>query len=172
MSSTKQNYLFNLLLTGFNIIFPVISFPYAAKILGPVGIGKVQFILSFSQYFALIAALGIPIYGVRIISQSAHNTKLLYKNLGELLYIHIICSIAITVLYLIVVTSFSFFGHDKSLYFLSGMIILMGFTSVDWYFTGIENFKVIALRSVTVKLISLIGLYLFVKTRPIIIYTS
>jgi O-antigen/teichoic acid export membrane protein len=165
LSSAKKNYIFNLLLTGFNILFPVISFPYAAKILGPVGIGKVQFILSFSQYFALIAALGIPIYGVRIISQSAHNSKLLYKNLGELLYIHIVCSVVITIIYVITIVSFSFFSNDKSLYFLSTLIILMGFTSIDWYFTGIENFKLIAIRSVSIKVISLICLYIFVKTR-------
>jgi len=165
LSATKKNYIFNLLLTGFNILFPVISFPYVAKILGPIGIGKVQFILSFTQYFALIAALGIPIYGVRVISQSTHDSKLLYKNLGELLYIHIICSIIITVLYVIAIISFSFFSSDKSLYFLSGLIILMGFTSIDWYFTGIENFKLIALRSVSIKIISLIFLFLFVKVR-------
>jgi O-antigen/teichoic acid export membrane protein len=155
LSSTKKNYIFNLLLTGFNILFPVISFPYAAKILGPVGIGKVQFIL----------ALGIPIYGVRIISQSSHDKKLLYKNLGELLFIHIIVSIIITAVYLATIYSFSFFAADKSLYLLSASIILMGFTSIDWYFTGIENFKLIALRSVSIKLVSLICLYIFVKTR-------
>lgn len=165
MSATKKNYIFNLLLTGFNILFPVISFPYVAKVLGPVGIGKVQFILSFSQYFALIAALGIPIYGVRIISQSVHNRQLLYKNLGELLSIHIICSIIVTVGYVITVVSFSFFGNDRSLYLLSGLIILMGFTSIDWYFTGIENFKLIAVRSVAIKVVALISLYLFVKTK-------
>jgi O-antigen/teichoic acid export membrane protein len=136
-----------------------------AKILGPVGIGKVQFILSFTQYFALVAALGIPIYGVRIISQSTHNSKLLYKNLGELLFIHITCSIIITTVYLFIIISFSFFDNDKSLYLLSGLIILMGFTSIDWYFSGIENFKLIALRSVSIKAISLIGLFLFVKVR-------
>jgi O-antigen/teichoic acid export membrane protein len=165
VSATKKNYIFNLLLTGFNILFPIISFPYAAKILGPVGIGKVQFMLSFSQYFALIAALGIPIYGARVISQSVHNTQLLYKNLGELLYIHIASSIVITAIYIITIASFSFFDNDKSLYLLSALIILMGFTSIDWYFTGIENFKLIAMRSVSIKVIALISLYVFVKTR-------
>jgi len=165
LSIIKRNYFFNLLLTGFNILFPVISFPYAAKILGPVGIGKVQFILSFTQYFALIAALGIPIYGVRVISQSTHDSKLLYKNLSQLLSIHIICSVIIGVIYLVTIFSFSFFRNDKSLYLLSGLIIIMGFTSIDWYFSGIENFKLIAIRSVCVKVVSLIGLFLFVKVR-------
>lgn len=165
MSSTKKNYIFNLILTGFNILFPVISFPYAAKILGPVGIGKVQFIVSFTQYFALIAALGIPIYGIRLISQSTHDTKLLYKNLGEVLYIHIVCSVLISAVYILTVYSFSFFAFDRSLYLMAGLIILMGFTSIDWYFSGIENFKLIAIRSVAIKAISLVFLYLFVKVK-------
>jgi O-antigen/teichoic acid export membrane protein len=165
LSSTKKNYIFNLLLTGFNILFPIISFPYAAKILGPIGIGKVQFMLSFTQYFALVAALGIPIYGSRLISQSTHDAKLLYKNLGELLFIHIFCSVIITALYVGVIMYFSFFESDRSLYFLAGSIVLMGFTSVDWYFSGIENFKMIAIRSVSVKALSLVGLFLFVKVR-------
>jgi len=165
LSSVKKNYIFNLILTGFNILFPVISFPYAAKILGPVGIGKVQFITSFTQYFALIAALGIPIYGVRLISQSTHDTKLLHKNLGEVLYIHIVCSVLVSVAYLLTIYSFGFFAVDKSLYLMSGSIILIGFTSVDWYFSGIENFKLIAIRSVTIKAISLVLLYVFVKIK-------
>jgi O-antigen/teichoic acid export membrane protein len=165
LSRTKINYAFNLILTGFNILFPIISFPYAAKVLGPEGIGKVQFILSFTQYFGLIAALGIPIYGVRVISQSAHDCKLLYRNLSELLSIHIICSVIVSVVYLIIIFSFSFFKQSISLYFLSGSIILMGFTSIDWYFSGIENFKLIAVRSVSVKIISLIGLFIFVKVK-------
>ena len=165
MSIIKKNYIFNLLLTGFNVLYPVISFPYAAKVLGPTGIGKVQFILSYTQYFALIAALGIPIYGVRIISQSTHDEKLLNKNLSELITIHILCSLIVIGLYIASIFSFAFFDNDKSLYFISGAIVLLGFTSLDWYFSGIENFKLIAIRTVFVKLISLVALLLFVKTK-------
>ena len=61
----KKNYFYNLLLSVVNILFPILSFPYASHILGPVGIGKVQFVISFAQYFALLAAIGIPIYGIK-----------------------------------------------------------------------------------------------------------
>lgn len=165
MNTIKKNYIFNFVLSGFNIIFPIVSFPYAAKILGPEGIGRVQFILSYTQYFALIAALGIPIYGVRLISQSTHDEKLLNRNLGHLITIHIICCVLISVLYVSSIFIFSFFDHDRPIYLLSGLIIMLGFTSLDWYFTGIEKFKLIAIRSVVVKVLSLIGLFLFVKVK-------
>lgn len=165
MSAVKKNYIFNFVLTGFNIIFPIISFPYAAKILGPEGIGKVQFVLSYTQYFALIAALGIPIYGVRIISQSTHDEQLLNRNLGQLISIHILCCVGISIIFLSTILAFSFFDHDRTIYLLAGLIIVLGFTSLDWYFTGVEKFKLIAIRSVVVKIISLIFLFVFVKTK-------
>ncbi len=121
--------------------------------------------MSFTQYFALIAALGIPIYGVRVISQAVHDKKLLYAGLSQLLSIHVICSILFTALYVVSIFAFPFFKAERSLYILAGLNILMGFTSIDWYFSGVENFRLIAIRSVTVKAISLVFLYLFVKTK-------
>jgi O-antigen/teichoic acid export membrane protein len=164
MTNVRNNYIFSLLLTGFNILFPIISFPYVAQVLGAVGVGKVQFILSFAQYFALLAALGIPFYGARLIAQASHDQNLLYKTLSELVYIHIICSLIVSAIYLVIIMSFPFFDRDRSLYFFAGVFILMGFSSIDWYFAGIENFRLIAIRSVAVKLVSLVALYLFVQT--------
>jgi len=127
MSNVRKNYIFSLVLTGFNILFPIISFPYVAQVLGAVGVGKVQFILSFSQYFAMIAALGIPFYGARLIAQATHDQKLVNKTLSELVYIHIICSLVVAVLYLVIILSFPFFSRDRSLYFFAGIFYPDGF---------------------------------------------
>ncbi len=64
-----KNYFYNLLLTLSNLLFPILSFPYISRVLGPEGLGKVQFVFSFAQYFAVIAGLGIPIYGMREIAR-------------------------------------------------------------------------------------------------------
>jgi O-antigen/teichoic acid export membrane protein len=49
----RKNIIYNILLSLTNILFPLISFPYAARILGPKGIGEVQFVMSFAQYFSI-----------------------------------------------------------------------------------------------------------------------
>ena len=43
--------------------------------------------------------------------------------------------------------------------------MLLSFTYSDWYYTGIEAFKTITLRSIVVKVISLILIFSFVKLR-------
>ncbi|MGF7072684.1 flippase [Mucilaginibacter sp. R-33] len=164
MSYIKKNYLFNLLLTVVNLIFPILSFPYAARILGPAGIGKVQFITSFTQYFALIAALGIPVYGIREIAKVKNQSKKLDQTFSELTFISILTSALLSIIYLIVIATLTRFQRDINFYFAATTIILFGFCSIDWFYSGIEQFKIIALRSVSIKAISLILLYLLVKT--------
>jgi O-antigen/teichoic acid export membrane protein len=160
----KKNYIYTLLLTIFNIIFPILSFPYISRILGPAGVGKVQFIITFAQYFALVSALGIPYYGVREIARVRSNNKELSKTFSELIFIYVITSVLISAIYIIVIMAFTHFSTDLSYYLPSLLIVLLGFSSIDWFYQGIEEFKSIALRSIFIKIASLVMMYMFVKT--------
>ena len=49
MSSLKTNVVLNFLNTVTGIIFPVITFPYAARVLLPEGIGAVNFLQAIQE---------------------------------------------------------------------------------------------------------------------------
>ena len=161
----KKKYFYNLSLSIVNILFPIFSFPYASHILGPVGIGKVQFIISFAQYFALLAGLGIPIYGIKEIASHRDNPRDLAKTYTELTSIYFFTSILFFLFYVAIISMHPFFANDKLLFFSSGMLILLSFSYTDWFYMGIEEFKGIAVRSIIIKFISLILLYTLVKTK-------
>lgn len=63
--SLKFNSVVNLIKTILGIIFPLITFPYASRVLGATGIGKVDYANSISNYFILFASLGIATYTIR-----------------------------------------------------------------------------------------------------------
>ena len=161
----KKNYIYNLILSVFNILFPILSFPYASRTLGPIGIGKVQFISSFTQYFVMIASLGIPVYGAREIAKLKGKNVLQSKVFSELLSIALIMSLLMTVFYLAIIYVFPFFTVDKHLYVIAAISIFFNFSSIDWLYLGLEEFKMIALRSVAIKVLSLVFLYLMVKSK-------
>lgn len=165
MPSIKKNLFHNTLFLLSNLLFPLISFSYASRILGPEAYGKIQFILVFAQYFVLVAAMGIPIFGVREIAKLRHNKKLLSKALSELLIINSISSVVITLIYLIIILNVPWFQTDLQLYLLGGLIVISGFSTLDWYYNGVEQFQFLSIRSVVIKSLSLIGLFLFVKTK-------
>lgn len=69
MSSLKTNITLNFINTITGIIFPVITFPYAARVLLPDGIGVVNFFQSIIAYIVLLTSLGIPMYAVREVAK-------------------------------------------------------------------------------------------------------
>jgi O-antigen/teichoic acid export membrane protein len=160
----KKNYFYNLSLTVTNILFPLLSFPYASRVLGMSGIGKVQLATSFAQYFALFAALGIPVYGVQEIAKIRHNRLKLNAVFSELLTIYFVTSLIVTAVYAIVIFSFPFFRPNIEVYVYAGLTILLGFSSIDWLYSGLEDFRSLARRTILVKVAALLLLFLFVKT--------
>ena len=166
----KKNYFYNLLLSITNILFPILSFPYASRILGPEGIGKVQMSSTLAQYFGLIAALGIPIYGMQEIARVRNDKKALSQVFSELFSIYFICSVLVAIVYLLVILYFPYFKENNALFLYAGIIVLLGFTTVDWFYAGLEEFKIIAIRSISIKIIALLLLYSFVKERSDYLY--
>jgi len=51
------------------MIFPLITFPYTSRVLGPEGSGKNNFAYSLVGYFILVGAIGIPLYGIREVAR-------------------------------------------------------------------------------------------------------
>ncbi len=160
-----KNYFYNLLLSITNILFPILSFPYVSRILGPEGIGKVQFVYSFAQYFALVAAIGIPIYGMKEIARYRDDFEGRSKVFSELLVIYLLTSICLCAVYLVVISSFPFFNADRDMYLSAAGMVVLSFCYIEWLYTGMEQFKAVALRSVLFKLIGLVLMYLFIKER-------
>lgn len=69
--------------TLMNIIFPLITFPYASNVLQVENLGKVNFASSVCGYFLLFAGLGISSYAVREGSRYVNdreNCRLLHRR--------------------------------------------------------------------------------------------
>jgi O-antigen/teichoic acid export membrane protein len=77
---TRKNVFYNVLLAISQVLFPLITFPYLARTLGPEHVGVLNFAESFAKYFVLLAALGIPIYGVREVAKVASDRVQLTKH--------------------------------------------------------------------------------------------
>lgn len=162
--SVKRNFVYNIILTSGNIIFPVITFPLVSRVLGPVGVGEVQFINTFAQYFVMIAALGIPIYGIREIAKTRSNNTELKKTATELLVINFLTSIIFSIVYFLLVLYVDYFSINREFYIVFSLILVTGFGNLEWLFSGLEKFRFIAIRSLLVKVISFVLILLLIKS--------
>ena len=74
------NAILNLIKSALSIVFPLITYPYALRVLGTEGIGKVSYTSSIISYFSLIAMLGVSTYAIRD-DQKLEKIKKSFQNL-------------------------------------------------------------------------------------------
>ena len=76
-----------------NVIFPFITGIYISHILLPETIGLVESARNLAQYFVILSFLGIPTYGLKIISQNRNDKKRFNQSYTELMVINFISTV-------------------------------------------------------------------------------
>lgn len=162
--SLGVNAALNALKAMLSIIFPLITYPYALRVLGVENIGKVDFSSSVVNYFLLIAGLGISTYAIREGAILRDESKAFEKFCSELLTINFISS-AIAIILLICITIAVPKFHDYTLLLaIQGLQIIGNLIGVVWLYTIEEDFAYITIRAVVVHIIALMMLFAFVHT--------
>jgi O-antigen/teichoic acid export membrane protein len=152
------------------VAFPVIATPYVSRILGVENIGIVNFAVTYASYFALFAALGIPKYGIREIAKYNNgNPEKRHQVFSELFTINILSTVVFSAVYLLTVFSVPALYQERTFLLITGISVFSAPLNLDWFFSGREKFKLVMIRSLLAKIISLGGLFIFVHTREDII---
>ncbi len=163
-TSLKKNAVLNTIKTLCQVIFPIITIPYISRALGAVNYGKVNYTASIISYFALFAAFGINNYATREGARIRDDKDNLKELASQLYTISIITSI-ISILTLLAVVFGLFSDNDKRILLLvQGAAIIFTALGADWVNTIYEDFKYITIRYIVVHLVSLLLLFIFVKT--------
>lgn len=168
--SIKSNYIFNLLNSVSQLLFPLITFPYASRIMMADGIGQVQFFSSIISYISLFTCLGIPMYAIREVAKVRSDAAKMSTTTIEILLLHAMLTILGYVAAAIICMTVSDVQTDIPLFLILSATIFFTAIGCEWFYQGIEDFKYVAIRGLVVKIISVALLFLFVKTKEDILW--
>ena len=163
--SLKINFIMNAILTMSSFIFPLITFPYVSRILLPEGTGKVTFATSVITYFAMIAQLGIPTYGIRSCAKVRDNKEELSKTVHEIFLINLIMTIVAYVLVGISIITVPRFYQDKTLFLIISLTIIFNTIGMEWLYKALEQYTYITIRSIIFKFVALIAMFVLVHQK-------
>lgn len=160
----KINFIFNLITQFFTVATPFIISPYISRVLDVSSIGDYNYCYSIVSIFGLFANMGISSYGVPIIARYKDSKEEKSKAFFELLCIKLIFAILSTIVYFTLI--FTVFDKAYITYFIIfGLYILSVFLDITWFFQAVEDFKIICIRTIAIKLFSLILIFCFIKKK-------
>ncbi|WP_313672166.1 oligosaccharide flippase family protein [Sphingobacterium multivorum] len=168
--SLKSNFILNFLNTVSVVLFPMLTFPYVSRILFADGMGLVNFQKSIIDYVGMFVCLGIPTYAVREIARVRDNTKERDKTTVEILLLNIILMLIGYTVIILLALNLNTLQNDLKLFLILSLSIMLMTVGCEWFYKGIEDFKYITIRGLTIKAISLIFLFSLVKTKEDILW--
>jgi len=165
MSSLKGNIILNYINTLSGLIFPVVTFPYAARVLQPEGIGVVNFQNSIIGYIVLLTSLGIPLYAVREIAKCRSDLNLRNRTMVEITVLSIILAMLGYLAVYVIGVFIPRIQEELSLFYILSLTIIFTALGVQWFYQGIEDFLFITIRGLIIRFLCAISLFVFVKDK-------
>ena len=162
--SIKLNFILNASLSMLNVIFPLLTYPYVSRTLGPDNLGKIRFFASFVEYFVLFSQLGLPTLGVREVAKVRDDKEKLSKLVQELLIINLVVSVISYILLGICMLCIPKVVDNRALVAIFSLNIFFGAIGIEWMYRGLEEYGYITLRSVIFKIISVIAIFMLINS--------
>ena len=148
----------NAFLTMSSFVFPLLTFPYVSRILMPEGMGKVAMGTAVVAYFAMLARLGIPLYGIRACAEVRDDRLQLSKVVHELFLINLFMTGVSYIVFFSTVFAVPSFRTEYVLYLIIGSTLFFETIGVEWLYKALEEYSYITYRSIFFKMIALIPL--------------
>jgi O-antigen/teichoic acid export membrane protein len=160
MTKLKTNLSYSVAYQILNIILPLITAPYIARVLGLTGVGLYSYSFAIMNNFQILAMLGITNYGSRTIAFAITPMER-SKRFWEIYTIQCFSHIILGLLY--VSYACSNFCVNYNLAFIVGIGILSSLLDISWLFFGLEEFKLTVIRNFSIKIVTTVFIFLFVK---------
>ena len=168
MKDVKKNILYNIAYQILAIILPFITAPYLSRVVGASGVGIYSFSYSMALYFTYFTLLGLNNYGNRVIASVQNDYIKRSKVFCEVYSMQLLCFVVSIIAYL----SYTFlFSQDKTAAIIMIITVSSAAFDINWFFFGMEKFRLTVIRNTVIKVITVICIFLFVhKKTDIYIY--
>ena len=158
--SIITNYAYNVITQLLTIIVPLITMPYLSRILGTGGLGEYSFSYSVAYYFTIFIKLGLDNYGSREIAYVQKNGNELSNTFWNIYVFQLLMGIIVASIYLAYVRLLS---ENKTLGYIMFFVVLASLIDTNWCLYGLELFKATARRDVSIRIITTLLIFVFVK---------
>ncbi len=162
--SVKKNYFYNLLYQLFLLIVPLITTPYVSRVLGAEGVGKYSFSFSIITYFTIFGALGFGYYAQREIAKhqdDKHGQIVSFFEIFICRLIPIFIALAVNLIFCFT----NIYKEYTNLMLIFNINIVALAFDIAFLYQGKEEFGKLVIRNFIVKLLSVISIFVFVKTK-------
>lgn len=158
-----SNFSWLLLLQIAGYIFPLITLPYLARVVGVDGIGKIAFASSIIIWIQTFADWGFNFTATRDVARNRDDISKVSQIFSNVLWARCILTIIGFFVLLILIYLVPSFRENSKVILVTFLMIPGHVCYPDWFFQAIEKMKYTTILNLLSKLFFTVAVFVFVK---------
>ncbi len=163
----KKTLKFNALLNALKqicvIAFPMITFPYASRVLGADNYGKINFGASIISYISSIAVLGIFNYAITEGAKKANKKKEFFPFVDEIFSLNIFSMVFAEAILVLLIIFWPKLNSYVPIIWIQNLVVIFTTIGTDWINTIFEDYLYMTVRYIGCQTLAIILMFVLVK---------
>lgn len=154
-------YLSLLQIAGY--IFPLITIPYLAKVIGVEGFGKIAFASSVIIWFQTISDWGFNYTATRDVAKNRSDIERVSDIFSSVFLARCLLMIVSFIILVFLIILIPKFREDSNVIFATFLMIPGYIMFPEWFFQAMERMKYITILNILSKALFTVAVFIFVK---------
>ena len=156
-------YLSLLQIAGY--VFPLMTMPYLARVIGADGFGKIAFASAVVVWIQTISDWGFNLTATRDVAQNRTNKEKVSQIFSNVLWARCLLTILSGLLLTVAVLVIPYFHENAEIIFITFLLVPGHIFFPEWFFQAIEKMKYITIFNLILKLIFTVAVFIFIHDR-------
>lgn len=146
-------------------VFPLISMPYLARVIGADGFGKIAFASAIVVWIQTISDWGFNLTAPRDVAQNRDNKELVSRIISNVLWARSVLTLLSGIILLLVVLLVPYLRENADIIFVTFLLVPGYILFPEWFFQAIEKMKYITFFNLFLKLVFTVAVFVFIHKR-------
>src|SRR5690606_6116995 len=164
-SALASNFGYLMLLKIAGYVFPLITIPYLAHVIGVEGFGKIAFAAAVIVWFQTITDWGFDYTATRDVAQNRENAEKISEIFSNVLWARIILMMLSFGLLLAAITIVPYFYENRIILLLTFLMVPGHIMFPDWFFQAMERMKYITIFNLLSKALFTTMVFIFINEK-------
>ncbi|MCB6974649.1 MULTISPECIES: flippase [Butyricimonas] len=160
-----QNFAYLTLLQVAGYVFPLITLPYLAKVVGAEGFGKIAFASAIIIWIQTIADWGFNFTATRDVAKNRDNKKLISEIFSNVFWSRCVLMVFSFLLLLLLILIVPEFKKNSAVIIVTFLMVPGHIMFPDWFFQALERMKYITVLNLLAKFLFTVAVFLFIKEK-------
>lgn len=157
------SYLSLLQIAGY--VFPLITLPYLARVIGAEGFGKLAFASAVVVWFQTISDWGFNLTATRNVAQNRDNKEKVSQIFSNVLWARCLLTIISGLLLALAIVVLPYLRENAAVLLITFLVIPGYILFPDWFFQAIEKMKYTTIFNIFFKLLFTVAVFFFIRKK-------